>query len=279
MFSKFLFLAFVAFFDGMTAGGPSGHFVSIGDHRLFIDCLDHQSAVTVILESGAGVGHEAWSAVQPKVGEFARVCSYDRADLGRSDTPKMPDNPESIVANLHELLVAEHIPGPYVLVGASLGGVYVRRFTSRYPEKVLAMVLVDSSHEEQYGRYYATSPSVAERFATQDGRFAKNDFLRNSGQLPLGGRLSWHYDIPLIVLEHKRLHIPQTPVRSLTEADRLAMDWHALQVDLASRSNYGELREAGSGHFIAGEQPDIVVQSIHEVIEKIEFLKKESDVR
>jgi pimeloyl-ACP methyl ester carboxylesterase len=107
----------------------------------------------------------------------------------------------------------------------------------------------------------AISPSVAERYATQDGRFDRSDFLRAAGQLEPGKHLEWHLDVPLIVLEHKRLAgAPRT------DADRLAVDWHNLQVDLARRSKYGQLIETNSGHFIAGEQPEVVVESVRDVI-------------
>lgn len=83
-----------------------------------------------------------------------------------------------------------------------------------------------------------------------------------SGQpLMPGQRLQWHLDIPLIVLEHKRL------VGALrTEADRLAVDWHNLQADLAARSKYGKLVEVDSGHFMAGEKPEAIVEAIREVM-------------
>jgi pimeloyl-ACP methyl ester carboxylesterase len=226
--------------------------------------------MTVVLEGGLGAGLETWKAVQSKVGEFFRVCSYDRAGEGRSDKASGPQTPDSIVDDLHRLLEIEKIPGPYVLVGASLGGIYVRRFALRYPGSTAGIVLADSSHEEQYSHYAAISPSIAERLATQDGRFDRNDFLRAAGQLEPGKRLEWHLDVPLIVLEHKRLVGPPR-----TEEDRLAIDWHALQVDLAGRSKYGKLIETGSGHFMAAEEPGIIVDAIRDVIGQAQMLKRE----
>jgi pimeloyl-ACP methyl ester carboxylesterase len=266
-----LVLILITFLNAAQPNPSTGHLVALGGHKLFIDCTNHPSAITVILESGAGDTHNGWSQVQPKVAEFASVCSYDRPGLGQSDKSTQPETPDSIAATLHQLLAAEGKTGPYILVGASLGGIYVRRFTSQHPDSVLGMVLVDSSHEEQYSHYFAISPSIAERFATQDGRFEKTESLQRSGQLPIGERLAWHYDIPLIVLEHKRF-IP-LPNQTPREEDRLAMDWHALQVDLASRSKYGRLREVNSGHVIAREQPDIVVESIRDIFERTKLQK------
>lgn len=254
---------------GLTSLGrvdeAGGHLVNAGGHNLFIRCTGGPSKITVILENGLGTGLDSWKPVQAKVEEFSRVCSYERAGEGHSDKPSQPQTPDktpdTIVADLRSLLEAEKIPGPYVLVGASLGGIYVRRFALRHPGLTAGIVLVDSSHEEQYSHYAAISPSIAERYATQDGRFERRDFLRTAGQLEPGTHLQWRLDVPLIVLEHKRLiGAPRT------EEDRLAADWHSLQVDLAGRSKHGRLIETNSGHFIAGEQPEVVVKAVRDVI-------------
>jgi len=225
--------------------------------------------MTVVLENGLGAGLETWKAVQSNVEGFSKVCSYDRAGEGRSDKPNQPQTPDAVVADLHRLLELEGIPGPYVLVGASLGGIYVRRFALRYPDLTAGIVLVDSSHEEQYNHYAAISPALAERYATQDGRFDRNTFLRVAGQLEPGKPLEWHFDVPLIVLEHKRLIGPPR-----TEQDQLAVDWHRLQMDLASWSKYGKLIETKSGHLMAVEEPEIVVESIRDVISQAKTLKR-----
>ena len=148
-----------------------------------------------------------------------------------------------------------------MIVGWSLGGIYVRSFAQRYPDQIAGIVLVDSAHEEQYNHYAAIAPGIEERYATQNGRFSREEFLRASGQLKPGTHLEWHLDVPLIVLEHERLSgAPKT------EADRLAIDWHELQLDLAGGSKFGKLIETGAGHMIATEDPGIVVESIREVM-------------
>jgi len=241
--------------------------VNVGDHRLFVRCTGQPSETTVILENGLGARLEIWKAIQSSVEGFSRVCSYDRAGEGHSDKPRR-QSPDAVVDDLHRLLEIEKISGPYVLVGASLGGIYVRHFALRYPDLIAGIVLADSSHEEQHSHYVAISPALAERYATQDGRFDRNDFLRAAGQLEPGKHLEWHLDVPLIVLEHKRLVGPPR-----TEEDQIAVDWHRLQMDLASRSKYGKLIETKAGHLIAVEQPEIIVESIRDVIRQARTLK------
>jgi pimeloyl-ACP methyl ester carboxylesterase len=255
----FLFVAGSALGWDESTGG---RLVNVGDHSLFIRCSGPASKEeTVILLNGFGAGLDAWNAVQSGIEKFSRVCSYDRAGEGRSDKVSHLQPADAVIADLARLLAAEKITGRYVLVGASLGGIYVRQFARLYPDSIAGIVLADSSHEEQYNHYAATAPAIADRFATQDGRFDRGEFLKASGQLEPGQHLAWKLDVPLVVLEHKRL--PGPPQNDM---DRLAVDWHGLQVDLAGRSKYGKLIETGSGHMIPVEQPQIIVDSVRDVI-------------
>jgi pimeloyl-ACP methyl ester carboxylesterase len=236
--------------------------VNVGDHKLYLRCTGKTPGPLVLLEAGAlGTSH-TWGAVQSSVEKFARVCSYDRAGLGKSDKPPLRQTADEIVKDLHELLLRANTTGPYVLVGHSLGGIYVRSFTSKYPDQVSGLVLVDSSHEEQISRYAAISPTLAERFAIQFG-IRDPESTRQQGFLSRG-RLVWHFDIPLRVLEHRYDHMPK---QAMTEADQVEAAWHSMQQDLAGRSKYGTLREAErSGHFIQTDQPELVTESIRDVV-------------
>jgi len=129
-----------------------GNLIDVGGFKMHIYCMGEGSP-TVILETLSGGSSSYWGWVQPEVAKTARVCVYDRAGRGWSE----PD-PESItlartVHNLHTLLVNAHIDGPYILVGHSIGGIYVRQYAADYPDEVVGMVLVDAAHPEQFDRY------------------------------------------------------------------------------------------------------------------------------
>lgn len=102
-----------------------------------------RGAPSVILESGIAGTSLSWKPVQDRVSEFARVCSYDRASLGWSATTSAPRTLENIVEELRSSLSGAGIPGPYLLVGHSFGGLVVRHFASLYPSEVVGIVLVD----------------------------------------------------------------------------------------------------------------------------------------
>jgi pimeloyl-ACP methyl ester carboxylesterase len=246
----------------------SGRLFTVGDHRLFTHCSGTSSKITVVLINGLGAGLEVWKSVQSEVERFAKVCSYDRAGEGHSDRIGHLQSPDEVVNDLRRLLEAVEAPGPYLLVGWSLGGIYVRHFAQRYANSTAGIVFVDSSHEEQYNALAGISPSLAQRYATQDGRFDRDEFLQSAGQLKSGDHLGWHLDVPLIVLEHKRLSGP-----AITEEDRYAVKLHELQADLAARSKFGKLIETKGGHMIATQQPQIVIESIRDVMKQAETLR------
>lgn len=131
---------------------PPGELYDVGEYRLHLYCSGEGSP-TVILEAGAGSPGLIWTYVQPEVARATRVCSYDRAGFGWSDTAPGLLSPQQIASDLHTLLEAANVPGPYIMVGHSAGGVYIRAFTAQYPSEVVGMVLVDSSHEGQNVRY------------------------------------------------------------------------------------------------------------------------------
>lgn len=120
--------------------------VDIGGRRLNIICTGTGSP-TVILEAGAGDSATAWVLVQPAIALYTRVCSYDRAGVGFSDPAPAPRDAKAVVSDLHALLRAADVLSPYVLVGHSLGGLYVRLYADHYPLDVTGLVLVDPSSE------------------------------------------------------------------------------------------------------------------------------------
>jgi len=131
---------------------PPGAMVDVGGYRLHIFC-EGTGSPTVIMESGLGDPSLLWALVRPEIAKATRTCVYDRAGLGWSDLSPKPRTAENIVKELHTLLTNAGIAGPYVLVGHSMGGVYMRLYAHNYPDDVVGMVLVESSHEEQISRF------------------------------------------------------------------------------------------------------------------------------
>jgi len=129
-----------------------GQLVDVGGYKLHIYCVGKhvEGSPTVILEQGLGGTSAAWARVQSEIAQSTRVCAYDRAGMGWSDSGSEPRDGQHIATELHTLLNNADISGPYVLVGWSFGGLYVRIYAGKYPTEVSGIVLLDSSHPDQW---------------------------------------------------------------------------------------------------------------------------------
>jgi len=144
--------------------------LDIGNGRkMNIYCLGHGSPV-VIFEAGLGDQIRAWATVQPAIAETTRACSYDRAGLGFSNASGRSGTAANAVDDLHRLLAAASIKPPYVLVGHSLGGLYMQLFADRYRSEVAGMVLVDPVSFDQGRRYGLLDPSTT----TENTKFVRS---------------------------------------------------------------------------------------------------------
>ena len=139
-------------YETLQTGSDSGaapvagdRLVDVGGHRLNIRCTG-SGTPTVVLEPGLGESASAIAKwIAPEVARTTRVCVYDRAGHGRSDIAPDAD----AARDLHVLLERAHVPGPYVLAGHSLGGMFVLSYAHRYPSQVGGVVLLDSMHPRQ----------------------------------------------------------------------------------------------------------------------------------
>lgn len=126
-----------------------GRMVDVGGYRLHLHTLG-QGEPAVVFDAGLGATGLAWAPIQRIVAQYTRAIVYDRAGLGWSEPGRQPRNNATMVEELHELLRRAGIPGPYVLVGHSLGGLNARLFAHVYPQEVAGLILVDAVHEEQF---------------------------------------------------------------------------------------------------------------------------------
>jgi pimeloyl-ACP methyl ester carboxylesterase len=120
-----------------------GRLVEIGGGRKLHIHVTGEGSPVVVLEAGIAATSLSWALVQPEVERFTTVCSYDRGGLGWSDSTSLLRTPSSLARELHAVLEGARLPGPYVMVGHSFGGLVVQRFASLYPAAVSGLVLVD----------------------------------------------------------------------------------------------------------------------------------------
>jgi pimeloyl-ACP methyl ester carboxylesterase len=132
-----------------------GRSIDIGGRSLNLYCSG-EGVPTVVFEGAGHTAGYAWSAMQSAVAGFTRACWYDRAGYGWSDSGPSPRTFEAIAQDLHALLHAAAVPGPYVLVGATAGAFHVRVYNGLYPKEVAGAVLIHAAdtdvfaHEPEY---------------------------------------------------------------------------------------------------------------------------------
>lgn len=261
----------------VPANGEAGRLVDVGGYRLAIT----ESGVgspTVILETGLGAPSEVWVPVQREVARFARVCRFDRAGRGQSDPAPTPRNCAEMVADLRALPRNAAVPGPYLLVGNSVGGMNARLYAHRHPGEVAGLVLLDGSHHDQFVRIgdALPAPELAAPDAHKDfhGFWAGGwrdpannaegvDFVTSREQLRAIDSLG---DLPMVVLVSATFlrEVPTQP----EARPRLHEIWQELQRDLANLSANSAYRVVEtSRHFIQRDRPGEVVAAIREVVQ------------
>jgi pimeloyl-ACP methyl ester carboxylesterase len=218
----------------------------------------------VVLDAGLGNTSDVWVPVALRVEDFSTVCRYNRAGLGASDPRPEPHGAASAVGDLHALLSAAGLRPPYVVVGASFGGLDAQLFAKTYPNDIAGVVLVDGIPPQWDADLEAllTPDEVAARHAIPNGEPMTNDDLRASDAAVLAAPP--FPPVKLVVLRHD---LP-FPGDAAWPTDKVEALWAKLQSDLAAMSPQSVLiQAAGAGHRIHTDQPILVADAIHAIVD------------
>ena len=265
---------------------PLGRMIWSGPQLLHIHCTGTGQPV-VVLEAGLGGSSLEWTVVQSRLSQFTRVCSYDRAGMGWSQSSKPKRTSGQIARELEELLRNAKEPGPFVLVGHSYGAYSVQLFARTFPVQTAALVFIDASHPDQIERY-AAPPLLANiapkgrltilaKARVPEGLFGDlrglsqnfarthkvrhtvsrelENFRHSAAEIKLAEALPI---VPEIVLSRGMQTWP--PGKRGEQMEAL---WQQLQTELTQASPIsGQIIALKSGHYIHLDQPDLVVSAI-----------------
>lgn len=283
---------------------PPGFIVDIGGYCIHLNCEGLESP-TVLLDAGMRSNSLEWSLVQPKIAEFARVCSFDRAGTGWSERSPLERTSFNIVTELYSALQKANIMGPYIVVGHSFGGLNMHLFAKMYPEEVVGVILVDSA-SENYDKllkpnfnltwmklstlfglsrllsYFPNARKSLKSFpkliqdeylsfdvTTQSMNTAIEEFLlfdQSAQQLrQIGSQLE---DIPLTIITARVREFWEGVGFTHEESSKMFNEFETLQTELLSRSNHSkQIFANNSDHMIPRTEPQIIVDAVYEQVQ------------
>ena len=169
--------------------------------------------------------------------------------------------------SLHALLTAANEAGPYVLVGASWGGLIAKLYAATYPDQVAGLVLVDGATE------FFQETLTPEQWADwmqliRQSKSADNEVPDYESSVTHIRNVLLVRIIPSVVLT------PDKPwdLRVGTTGSSFPA-WLAAQERLAAQLNARHITQTNSSHGIAVEQPQIVVDAVRDVVDQIRVAK------
>jgi len=215
----------------------------------------------VVFENGSRATLDSWQAVLDALRPDATLFAYNRPGYGNSEATDSARDGSTIVEQLRATLKRKGLAPPYVLVGHSLGGLYMQLFARRYPAEVKGLVLVDALY-----------PGIVKKpedfpFTTRVGKwlFFSNtvqreiDMIHATGETVLA--LPGIDDKPIVRLVNRPL-----------SAGAVAVDFGAFNLDAQTRTRvrgmYPKAKTvvADSSHQMQLTSPDLVAGAIREML-------------
>jgi pimeloyl-ACP methyl ester carboxylesterase len=237
--------------------------VDVGGHSLNL-LIGGQGSPAVVFEGGFGAGIASWSTVQKEVAAFARTVSYDRAGLGQSESGPKPRSAKQIATELHTALEKAGVKPPYVLVGHSFGGIYVRVFAEMYPKEVAGMVLLDPSQESFNDWLKKNQPARLKDMQAQIARAPEGVRAEDAAT-------------DASFAEARAAKVPPgilVTLLSATEDETMPADARRLWIEkhkewIATVPGAKHIVVEKTGHFIQAQQPKLVIDTIRQTLSQI----------
>ncbi|HEX3211246.1 MAG TPA: alpha/beta hydrolase [Actinomycetota bacterium] len=246
-----------------AATGELNAAFDVGGHKLHLRCSGTASpgSPTIVYLHGLGGDGSDVESISTQLASQARVCTYDRLNVGRSDRVTGRHTGADSVRDLHALLEAADIPGPYLLVGFSFGGLLAIMYAGTYPDQVMGLVSLDGSlpTDDQVDQLIPKDERT-QVMAEQERNRESVDFYRTADQAK--ALVAKVPDVPVTYLAARPVELPPNwPVA------RMRAFIAAKQAQFTKAVAKGRLVEVQSSHDIDLDKPELVVQEIQRILE------------
>jgi len=287
---------------------PLGSLIDVGGYRVHVYCTGQGSPTVMIV--GAAFSFD-WGLVQPEVAKFTRVCTFDPSGtawsdpfrnekpplhsqaLSSSSVPQTSPTCSDRVEEIHRMIAAVPITGPYVLVGLSVGALWERLYAAKYPDRITGLVIVDHAflgESKGKGPPHAAIPSHSSRGYSapvllstvpitlgfeDDVNFSKlpksdqelHKWAISQDPIRPGPKMAADcFSLIDKVTAGRAYPLGDTPLWVINTANE-APGYRALQAKLLALSRRSEQAIAwNSTHMVPIDQPEVITKVIHQAV-------------
>jgi hypothetical protein len=128
--------------------------VDVNGHDIYARCAGTGSPTILYFTGWAPDldkrGVQLAKGLEQNLGPNYRMCSYERRNTGRSATVAGTQTPEDVVADVDGLMDKLGEKGPFILLGASFGGLVSSAYAVTHPDRVAGELLLDAATGVEY---------------------------------------------------------------------------------------------------------------------------------
>jgi pimeloyl-ACP methyl ester carboxylesterase len=240
-----------------SAAGWNGNF-EVNGHSLYLACLGSGSP-TILLETGEGGTVSEIFDFQEMLAKQTMTCAYDRANTGGLRTAK------DVIEDLHTLLAVGQVPGPYLLVGQSAGGLFVQLYARTFPDQVVGVVAmnpVPPAHPwlDEVSQIFTTQGFSEEKAYYQGQNGGPFDYLTSSEQLTAAPKPP---EIPFEMLISTNVQCADDSTGGCMKS---YPNYERIMKEVTAAWPQGNFSEVAASHEIYRDDPDAVMTVVERVL-------------
>jgi len=248
-----------------TSQTPPGEMIGkfdVGDYQLYLTCKGTGSPTVVYLHGlgGGGTAPEVMEGLAPRLTDRHRFCSYDRVNTGQSDMQQDQHTGADSVRDLHTLLAAADVRGPYLLLGWSYGGQLAAMYAGTYPDDVMGLLLLDSSLPIDEEVDALIPPDELAQLKVEWEAAEREDIYPTTMDQAKQAVRSIP-DVPVTYMTAEPKEYPPT-----WPGERMQTLYQAKLAEFVDQLSQGRLVPVKSSHDIGQDQPELVVAEVQRIV-------------